>query len=205
MMISIFRRLLPLFGLIAGLALAVPASAAPQPFMGDEISVGNPKAKVTVIEYASLSCPHCAWVNNEVFPLFKAKYLDTGKVRYVLRELLTPPQDFAAAAFLTARCAGQDKYLAVVDAIFRGQAQMFQSGDPIGGLRAIAAKFGLTRAEMDGCIKDPKAQAALQKRLDAADKVGVESTPTFFINGVKKEGEMSLGDLDEVIVPMLGQ
>jgi protein-disulfide isomerase len=205
-MIPLFRRSLRVLALALGLILtAAPALAAPAPFMGDEATLGNPKAKVTVKEYASASCPHCAWFNNEVFPLFKAKYIDTGKVHYVFRELLTQPQEFAAAGFLTARCAGEAKYLAVLDAIFHDQARMYETGDLSDGLHAIGRKFGLTNAQLDACIQDPKALEALQSRLKLADKDGVQSTPTFFINGVKHEGEMSLGDLDAVIGPMLAK
>ena len=192
--------------LAAALALlAAPGltSAAPRPFMGDQIELGSAKAPITVIEYASASCPHCARFNNNVFPEFKAKYIDTGKVRYVLRELLTPPQEFAAAGFLTARCAGQDKYLPVLDAIFHDQDKIYESGDLIGGLHAIGKRFGLSDAEIDACIKDPKADKALETRLNAAEKSGIDGTPTFLINGKKLEGEVTLGDLMLVIEPML--
>jgi protein-disulfide isomerase len=95
-----YRRLsLVLFALVAAAGLSAASAApkpAPQPVMAEEMSLGNPKAKVTVIEYASASCPHCARFSNEVFEAFKAKYVDTGKVRYVFREFLTPPEQFAA-------------------------------------------------------------------------------------------------------------
>ena len=90
---------------------------------------GSPHAKVTVIEYASSSCPHCARFNEEVFPAFKAKYVDTGKVYYVYRPFLTQPVDIAGAAALVAGCAGKAKALNVLDAFFRGQAEMYQTGD----------------------------------------------------------------------------
>jgi len=107
--------------LIAALALAAgPVGAAPAKPPAD-YSLGSPKAKVQVVEYASLSCPHCAKFNEEVFPAFKAKYVDTGQVRYTLREMLTPPAEVAAAGFLLARCAGPAKYFGVVDAVFRSQ------------------------------------------------------------------------------------
>src|SRR5665213_2186956 len=83
--------------------------------------MGDPRAKVTVVEYASASCPHCARFNNDVFPAFKAKYIDTGKVRYVLREFLTEPVQVAAAGFLLARCAGKGKYFGALDDFFHGQ------------------------------------------------------------------------------------
>src|SRR5580700_5874084 len=104
----------------------------------DDMQMGNPQAKVTVVEYASASCPHCADFNNEVFPAFKAKYIDTGKIHYVFREFLTPPAEVAAASFLIARCAGRDKYFSVLDTIFRGQEQMYQSGDIRGALLRAA-------------------------------------------------------------------
>src|SRR6201996_4270527 len=110
----------------------------------DDMTLGDPHARVTVIEYASASCPHCARFNNEVFPAFKAKYIDTGKIHYVFREFLTEPVEVAAAAFLTARCAGKDKYFSVLDAVFKAQTQMFQSGDIKGTLLGIAQSAGLT-------------------------------------------------------------
>jgi protein-disulfide isomerase len=187
------------------LALCTPALAAPKPFLGPEVDMGNPKAQVTVIEYGSASCPHCAHFNNDVFPAFKAKYIDTGKVHYVFRELLTQPVDFAASGFLTARCAGRDKYFAVLDAIFHDQAQIYQSGDMLGGLQAIGQRFGLSKPDLDACIRDPEAQKALQDRVAAANKDGVDSTPTFLINGQRLEGDNTLGDLMLVIEPLLAR
>ena len=117
-----------LFTLIAGVAAALTLAAcqktAATAVTAQDMAMGSPTAKVTMIEYASVSCPHCAKWNNEVFPAFKAKYVDTGKVRYIAREALTGDPAIAAAGFLTARCAGKDKYFQVVDAIYRGQEEM---------------------------------------------------------------------------------
>ena len=102
----------------------------------EDMSMGNPNAKVLVAEYASVACPHCAAFNNDVFPAFKAKYIDTGRVHYVLHEMLVGGQaevTMAAAGFLVARCAGKDKYFPVVDEIFRAQKAIFDSGDLRGG------------------------------------------------------------------------
>ena len=106
------------------------------------MSMGDPHAKVTVAEYASDTCTHCARFEEEVFPAFKAKYVDTGKVRYVFHEFLTPPEQVSAAGFLVARCAGKDKYFQVLDAIFRAQPQMFATGDAHGVLLRIAQSAG---------------------------------------------------------------
>ena len=106
-----------LLGLAVSLAACKPAGGPGAVASGD-MSLGNPNAKVTVIEYASLGCPICAKWNNDIFPAFKTKYIDTGKVRYVLKEMLTGDEPVAAAGFLLARCAGKDKYFQVVDAVF---------------------------------------------------------------------------------------
>ena len=180
--------------LCAGSALAAP----PLP---DDMSLGDPKAKVKLVEYASLSCTHCAVFNNEVFPAFKKKYIDTGKVHYTLREILTPPAQVAAAGFITARCAGKDKYFNVTDAIFHAQQEMFTTGDMRGVLLRIAQSAGLTEEQFNACITDEAALKALNERVEKAIKVDkINSTPTFVINGKKvKEGEISLAELDAAV------
>jgi protein-disulfide isomerase len=166
----------------------------------DDMTLGNPKAKVTVIEYASATCPHCARFNNDVFPGFRAKYIDTGRIHYVFREFLTPPPEVAAAAFLVARCAGKDKYFSVLDAVFKGQTQMFQSGDIKGTLLGIAQSAGLTEAQFNACINDTAALKALNDRVQRyIDKDGIDSTPTFVINGKKLVGEQTEASLDKAI------
>src|ERR1044071_6348904 len=97
-------------------AMAAPGVAGPQ-----DMSLGNPKAPVKVVEYASVTCPLCAHFNEAVFPAFKAKYIDTGKVQYTLKEYLTEPAQVAAAGFMMARCAGPQRYFTVIDQLFRSQ------------------------------------------------------------------------------------
>jgi protein-disulfide isomerase len=166
----------------------------------DDMSLGNPNAKVTVIEYASASCPHCARFNNEVFPAFKAKYIDTGKIHYVFREFLTPPVEVAAAGFLTARCAGKDKYFSVLDAIYRGQTAMFQSGDFRGALLRIGESAGMTEAQFNACISDDAVLKALNDRVTTYEKRdNITGTPTFIVNGTSLDGEQTLQSLDTAI------
>jgi protein-disulfide isomerase len=165
--------------LAAGAALAAPA------VLPDDMSLGNPKAKIQVIEYASLSCPHCGHFNEAVFPALKAKYIDTGKAHYTLKEMLTEPANVAAAGFLLARCAGPDKYFTVVDQVFRSQARWTQ-----GNVKPILAEIGVTNgvdaAHFDACLQNQAALDAVVGRAQrAADKDGVNSTPTLFINGKK--------------------
>jgi len=192
------------FIVIAALAFALAACG---PFGGktetvtaDDMSLGNAAAKVTVIEYASASCPHCARFNNEVFPAFKAQFIDNGKIHYVFREFLTPPNEVAAAGFLMARCAGKDKYFSVLDAIYRGQEAMFQSGDYRGALLKIAESSGMTEPQFTACISDDKAIKALNDRVDTYIKRDhINGTPTFIVNGKVLDGEQSLASLSTAI------
>jgi protein-disulfide isomerase len=193
--------------LLAVAALAVLGLAACHPGGGavtsDDMSLGNPAAKVTVIEYASVACPFCAKFNNEVFPAFKAKYIDTNKIHYVFREMLVGDDSevtTAAAGFLMARCAGKDKYFSVVDAIFHGQQAMEQSGDVRGGLMRIGEAAGMSDSQFNTCINDDNALKALNQRVqNYTTQDGIDSTPTFVINGKKLDGAPTLASLDTAI------
>lgn len=169
-----------------------------------DMSMGDPNAKVTVYEYASVTCPHCARFNEEIFPAFKKKYVDSGQVRYVFREFLTPPEQVAAAGFLLARCAGKDKYFSVVDALFHSQTEMFSTGDVRGVLTRIGRSVGLSDDKVNACIQDEKALSALNDRVkDAIDVQKVNATPTFVIGGQKLEGEQTMAQLDSALQPLL--
>ena len=197
-------RTLPI-RLILSLALALTLAACGKSgssgaASNDDMSMGNANAKVTMIEYASAACPHCARFNNEVFPAFKTKYIDTGKVHYVFREFLTEPVQVAAAGFMTARCGGKGKYFSILDAIYRGQEAMYQSGDFKGGLQRIAESAGISDDKFNACISDPAGLTALQNRVQGyMDKDHINSTPTFIINGTQLVGEQTLASLDTAI------
>jgi protein-disulfide isomerase len=195
------RILLLAAAAVAGISLAgCNKGGASGPSAGD-MSLGPADAKVKVVEFASASCSHCAKFNNTVFPAFKAKYIDTGKVNYTLKEFLTPPEEVAAAGFLVARCAGKDKYFTVLDAIYKNQAEMFQTGDFRGVLLRIAQSSGMTEQQFNKCVSDPEALKALNARVQKAindDKI--TGTPTFVVNGKKvAEGEVTLAQLDAAI------
>ena len=195
------RRLLIAAAATAGLLLsACHKGGTSGPAQGD-MSLGNPNAKVQVVEYASASCSHCARFNNTVFPQFRAQYIDTGKVHYTLKEFLTPPEEVAAAGFLVARCAGADKYFTVLDAIFKNQTEMFQTGDFRGVLLRIAQSAGMTEDQFNKCVSDPEALKALNARVQrAVNEDKVTGTPTFFVNGKKvAEGEVTLDQLSAAI------
>ncbi|MFI4965491.1 MAG: DsbA family protein [Caulobacterales bacterium] len=203
------RRSFAAVALMAALTLGGCAPRAVDPAsvaQAGDMSLGSPKARVAVIEYASASCPHCARWDMEVFPAFKAKYVDTGKVRYTLKEYLTDPEALAAAGFLLARCAGADRYFPVLDAVFKSQEEMVRTHDVRGVLARIANDpGGLTDAQLDACMRDTVAENALAARVDRhvhLDKV--TSTPTFIINGHRIEGEMTLPELDAAIAKAAG-
>ena len=195
--------------LMAALALGgcgKPALSGAAVAQADDMSLGDPHAKVKVVEYASASCPHCARWDIDIFPAFKAKYVDTGKASFTLKEYLTEPRILAAGAFLLARCAGKDRYFPVLDAVFRGQDEMVRTGD-VRGVLARIAKFpgGLTDVQLDACMRDTAAEKALAARADRhlhIDKV--TATPTFVINGRRVEGEMTLPQLDAAIAQAAG-
>ena len=190
----------------AGFALAL-AGCGPKggAVTADDMSLGNPKAAVTVIEYASVSCTHCAAWNRDVWPTFKTKYVDSGKVNYVFREFITPPPQLAAAGFLLARCAGKDKYFGLLDQVFRAQDEIFRTGDIRASLVAIAAQAGLSEQQFTACVSDENALNALQSRVEKYTKESqITGTPTFVVNGTKLDGEQTMAQLDAAIASAQG-
>jgi len=167
----------------------------------DDIPMGSENAPVTIIEYASMTCPHCAAFEVGVFPKLKEKYIDTGKVRFIMREY--PLDRLAAAAFMLARCAGPDKYYPMIETLFQ-QQQKWAVRDPIPPLLAIAKQAGFTQQSFEACINDTAMLNKVQQTRDrGTSKFKVEATPTFFINGEKFSGALSIDDLDRVIQPYL--
>lgn len=147
-----------------------------------DMAMGAPDgAKVTVVEYASVTCPHCAAWQAETWPAFKAAYVDTDKVRYVFRELPTPPANIAVAGFLIARCAGDEKYFDVVHELMGSQQEMM--ADPRGTLFRVGNGAGLSNAQIEQCVTDEAALKAADDRARAASSAGVNGTPTFVVNG----------------------
>lgn len=193
---------------IVGLpAAALAACAKPAAPVGDDASLGDPKAPVKVVEYASVACPVCGRWYREVFAAFKAKYIDTGKVYYTFREMLVgdaTEQSMAAAGFLLARCAGRDKYFKVVDAIFQNQNDIYN--DPRGGLLKIAQANGLDETKFTACINAAAALQALNSRVqNYVTLAHVDATPTFVVNGAALEpGYHSLVELDAAIAAAKG-
>jgi len=183
---------------------AAPSASSSKVSLAPEEVMGDPKAKVTLIEYASAACPHCARMNNEVLPQLKKAYIDTGKVKYVFREMLTDPVPFAGTAFMMARCGGDKNYFALLDDVFHQQQAIYESGDLPGGLLKIGAKYGLDKDKINACMGDD-AVNALNDRVARADKDGIEGTPTFVIGDAKLVGEQSYEQLAAAIDKQLAK
>lgn len=168
-----------------------------------DMALGSPTAKVVIVEYASMTCGHCANFHTKVFPELKAKYIDTGKVRFILREF--PLDNLAAAASMLARCAGGEKTYPLVGVLFQKQEEWaFVRSNPVPKLFEIAKQAGFTQEAFDKCLTDQKLLdqvSAIRQR--ASDKFGVSSTPTFFINGKRLIGGSTLADFDKVLEPLL--
>ena len=166
-----------------------------------DVVLGSDKAPVTIIEYASMTCPHCAHFSENTFPELQKRYIDTGKVRFIFREF--PLDALAAAGFMLARCAGNDKFMPIVETLFAKQPEwMVQK--PIPPLMEIAKQFGFTQDSFDQCLANQKVLDSIQEVRDrAADKLGVNSTPTFFVNGKKLTGDQSMETMAKEIDPYL--
>jgi protein-disulfide isomerase len=166
--------------------------------LGEEAE-GSRDAPVTIIEYASMTCPHCADFDINVYPVLKRRYIDTGKVRYILREF--PLDPLSAAGFMLGRCTG--KYFAMIDELFRNQTDWVVA-NPIPALLKIAKQAGLTRQQFNACLSNQKLLDGIDwVRGRAAEEFGVNSTPTFFINGMIHRGEMTIDELEKLLAPAL--
>ena len=206
------RQVLEALGIISLSAVLPTSFARAQAAKEEELKLAGPlgdvflgkdDAKVTIIEYASMTCPHCARFHTTTFPVLKEKYIDTGKVRFTLREF--PFDPLAVAAFMLARCNGNDKYYPMVDLLFAQQKSWVGTPNPSESLLATVRQAGFTQESFEACLKNQAIYDAVNSVRDRAEKVfGVDSTPTFFINGQKQSGALSIEELDKVLTPLLG-
>ncbi|NJM31316.1 MAG: DsbA family protein [Rhizobiales bacterium] len=188
------------FALPAGSALAVDVTALHEPSAIGEMALGSDTAKVTIVEYASASCPHCAAFHNEVFEPLKKEYIDTGKVRFLFREF--PHNEAGFAAFMIARCAPKDKYFPLVDVFFKTQKDWMQS--PKDGLFKIAQQAGFTQQSFDECLKNETVAKGILDVRGKAETFGVEGIPAFFVNGERYDGENTFEAFKQKLDPLLG-
>jgi protein-disulfide isomerase len=181
------------------LPLVLGASSAAEP---QEEAIGNPNAPVTIIEYASLTCPHCAYFQKEVLPKLKERYIATGKVRLIYRDF--PLDQRALAAAILAHCAGSDRYFGFVDVLFQTQESWARADDYLAALKDIGKLGGLTEKQMDACFADQDlTNRILQSRLDAQSQHNVDSTPSFIIGGKTYAGARDINEFASLIDPLL--
>ena len=168
----------------------------------EEKALGDPNAPVTVIEYASMTCGHCAHFHETTWPVLKSEYVDTGKVRFILREF--PLDPLAAAGFMLARNAPGGRYFEVVDLLFERQKDWAYSDKPVDALMALAKQFGYSPQTFEATLTDQKLLDDINAvRARGADEFGVNSTPTFFINGEQVRGAMTPEDLRARLDPLV--
>ena len=164
--------------------------------------MGDANAPVTVIEYASMSCSHCAEFSNITFPAVKERYIDTGKVRFIFREF--PFDGVAMAGSMIARCAGDDKYFPIVKAFFEQQASIRSAASPLEWLQSFGKQVGFTEESLNACLSNRELEANLGAVRDrAAEKFDVTSTPTFFVNGKIVRGAMTIEEFAQEVDPLL--
>jgi protein-disulfide isomerase len=192
-----------------GLGFGTVARAADDPTMDDlmkpgalpDIILGDENAPVTIIEYASMTCPHCAHFAEATYPELKKRYIDTGKVRYIMREF--PLDPLAAAGFMLARCAPKDRYYPIIETLFQ-QQRSWVVQKPLEPLMTIAKQAGFTQQSFESCLNDRQLQTNVEAvRTQASEKFGVNSTPTFFINGKRYAGAIELAELEKMLQPLL--
>jgi protein-disulfide isomerase len=168
--------------------------------LGDH-AMGSADAPVTIVEYASMTCPHCASFHETTYPAMKKKYVDTGKVRFIFREF--PLDPLAAAGSMLARCAGKDKYFPMIETLF-AQQKDWAVQKPLQPLFAIARQAGFTQQSFDECLANQEILNGIEEsRKRAAEKFKVTSTPTFFINGKLFRGVLTMDELDKQVAPYL--
>ena len=169
-----------------------------------EISIGSKDAPVTVIEYASLTCGHCADFHKGTYPKLKEKYVDTGKLRYIFREF--PLDRLSLAGFLVARCVGPDRQLPMIDLLFAEQANWVIQ-DPkaaLAKLQGYAKQAGFTEEQYRQCLANEKYINGINEmRTRAHEKFGINSTPSFFVNGTLLKGNVGIERFEELMKPHL--
>jgi len=183
---------------VGGRTYFAPADLMQAGPLGEKV-LGAENAPNVIIEYASMTCPHCARFTNDVFPLLKQRDIDTGRVRFIFREF--PLDPLAAGASSLARCAGKDKFFPTIELLFRTQ-ETWAVEKPEAPLLATVKQVGFTQESFKACLADQKIlDGVLWVRDHAAKYFKVGATPTFFINGEKKEGELSIEEIEALLKP----
>jgi len=175
------------------------ALLAPGPL--PEKSFGREDAPVTIIEYASLTCPHCRAFHLNVWPSLKKKYVDTGQVRFIMREFPFDPR--ASAGFMLARCVAEDRWYPTIDLLYRTQDRWARAADGTTALKSVMGMTGMGTADFEKCLQDQGLLEKVTAVAEAGRSFGVDSTPTFFINGQMQKGALTIERFSEIIDPLV--
>ena len=198
------RKILLSVVVLAGLGLVGFGSARARADDTTDHVLGKADAPITIIEYASLTCPHCAEFNKEVLPEVKTKYIETGKAKLIYRDF--PLDQWALRASVLARCAPADKYFGFVDVLFQNQVTWATAKDPMAALEKIGMLGGVSSAQFSACMQDKKLQdAVLAQSLQGQKEFDVQGTPTIIVNGKKIENPQSFADFDKILKPLASQ
>jgi protein-disulfide isomerase len=189
------------FAILLAVAAATPAAAIDAETALKERAIGDPAAPVTMIEYASLTCPHCASFHNDTYKAFKERYIDTGKVRMIYRDF--PLDGVALRAAMMARCTVEQRYFGLLQVLDKSQNNWARAKDPVKELAKIGRLAGIDQAAFDACMASEELLDGVLRVRQQAAADGVRSTPTFVIGGVVYPGSRSLEELAEIIEPLL--
>jgi protein-disulfide isomerase len=199
-----FTRVLKGLALTAAVVLGLGGVAAAADVTYHELIEGNPKAKVTIVEFASLTCPHCARFATTVLPEIKKNYVATGKVRFVFKDF--PLDQLAMTGAMLARCAPADRGMKLIDIMFKNQLEWARAEQPITSLRAYAQLAGMDNAQVDACLQNAKLlQAIKDEQGKATSLYQVEATPTFYVGDEKISGEKTYEEFAKIIDKQLAK
>jgi protein-disulfide isomerase len=190
------------FIIVLSLGFGASAWAADATYAAGEMALGNKAAKVVVVEYASMTCPHCASFHADTFKAFKKKYIDSGKVRFIFREFPLDRRAFEASK--VARCVGESRFWPMLDVLFQQQAHWARSNDPVSALKGLARLSGIGADAVDACLNDKKlGEVILKNRMKGENEDKVRSTPSFVVNGKTVAGALTLKEMDKLLADYL--
>lgn len=184
---------------------ATSAAKTVMPVIGaDDFIIGKPGAPITIVEYASLTCPHCARFHTDTLPKLKEKYIEPGKVRLVYRDF--PLDKYALQGSMMARCAGRERYLGFIEVMFMTQDSWARADNPTLALARIGLNGGMSRKAFEACMQNKEIETKIiAQRVDAQKKFSINSTPTLIINGQVHAGALTIAEIDKIIAPLLKQ
>ena len=187
-------------------AVAPPAAPEAAVVYEDDFILGDRDAPVTLIEFASLTCPHCASFHREILPQLKSEYIDTGKIRLVYRDFPTSPVELALAAAMLARCGGEDRFFGFIEVLYLSQERWSRSENPRRELEQIARMGGMSSADFNTCLDDQALLEKLQARTRRdQERYGIRSTPSFILDGRKLSRVETVEDFRDALDPALAR